>query len=74
VFELKRKASAKEATEDFANLATMLDILEYPLGVFVNIGSRQTHANLVPTQGRGRIVIFATMLVAGHVQVTEQRT
>jgi hypothetical protein len=74
VFELKRRASAKEAAEDFGSLAAMLDVLQYPIGIFINIGSDETHANLVPQQARGRIVIFAARLIDGHVRVTEART
>jgi len=74
VFELKRRASGTEAAEDFANLAAMLDLLQYPLGIFINIGSQRTHASLVPAHARGRIVIYATSLVAGHVRLVEERT
>lgn len=37
VLELKLNATPGEALEDFHSLATMIKVLHYPLGIFVNI-------------------------------------
>ena len=74
VLELKVNATAKEAAEDFKNLAAMIRVLQYPLGVFINIGSSTTHADLVPKEVRGRVVAFAVELQDGKPRVVEART
>jgi hypothetical protein len=48
VVELKLNATTAEAAEDFESLAAMIQVLHYPLGLFVNIASTVTHADLVP--------------------------
>ena len=58
VVELKPNASEAEASGDFESLGRMLDVLRYPVGIFINIGSNRTHATLVPAALRGRIVCF----------------
>lgn len=73
VIELKLRATAAEALADFRSLRSMLDVLHYPLGVFVNIDSAVTHAELVPQDVRGRIACFAVMLADGVPQIVEQR-
>lgn len=74
VVELKVNATAAEAAEDFETLAAMIQVLRYPLGVFVNIASTVTHANLVPMAVRGRVVAFAVALQDGKPRVIEERT
>lgn len=74
VIELKLNASASEATADFASLATMLKVLHYPLGIFVNIGSSETYGTLVPEGAKGRIVTYAVSFEKGKVTVVETRT
>ena len=69
VIELKRKASVGKATQDFKSLADMIQVLHYPIGFFVNIGSTVTHGNLVPPEARGRIICFAVSLVEGNVSL-----
>jgi hypothetical protein len=59
VIELKLNASADQAAEDFANLAKMLTVLQYTLGVFININSSHTHALLIPQAIRDRVVAYA---------------
>lgn len=70
VLELKLAASRREAADDFDSLMSMIDALAYPLGVFINVASAQTHADALPEQAKGRIACFATALVDGSVQVT----
>jgi hypothetical protein len=73
VIELKLRATAAEALADFRSLRSMLDVLRYPLGVFVNIDAAVTHAELVPQDVRGRIACFAVMLADDGPQIVEQR-
>lgn len=69
VLELKRKASVSEAIGDFESLIAMMRILDYPLGIFINIGSSRTHRELVPKDFRSSIVTFAVDLVQGKAKV-----
>jgi len=73
VIALKLNASRAEAAEDFRNLAAMIGVLHYPLGVFVNIASNATHCQLVPPGAKGHILSFAVSLDKRHVHVLEER-
>ena len=74
VVEIKINATEAEAVQDFESLAAMIQVLHYPLGVFINVGSSLTHANLVPRTVRGRIVTFAVERRDGRAHVVEERT
>lgn len=74
VIELKLNASASEASADFASLAAMLNVLHYPLGIFVNIGSAETYGKLVPEGAKGRLVTYAVSFAEGKASVVETRT
>lgn len=67
--ELKRAATAEKAAADIESLVQMMEILEYPLAIFLNIASEVTHAEVVPTEWRERIVCFAVNLRNGEAQV-----
>lgn len=69
VIELKLKASKKKAKADLANLARMLDVLHYKIGVFINIGASETHAALLPAGIDGHIISFAVFLRDGRTNV-----
>jgi hypothetical protein len=71
---LKRRATEREAREDLGSLISMMEILRYPLGVFVNIDATETHHALVPTRAPGRLVAFAVSLDNGNVRLVEQET
>jgi hypothetical protein len=71
VIELKLNGSAEEATADFASLSAMLSVLDYPLGIFVNIASRRTYAELVPEEAKNRIVSYAVSFIEGKAEVIE---
>ncbi|MBK7664281.1 MAG: hypothetical protein IPJ21_12180 [Sterolibacteriaceae bacterium] len=73
VIELKLRATAADALGDFQSLRSMLEVLRYPLGVFVNIDAAVTHAGSIPADLHGRIVCFAVMLVRGVPQIIERR-
>ena len=62
VMELKRRATPSTATDAFTNLVAMIDALNYPLGVFINIDSPRTWAESVPEAHRTRIVCLAAHL------------
>jgi len=74
VVELKLNASANKAAQAFQSLAAMLNVLEYPIGIFVNIGTTETYADLVPQEVKGRIALYAVSLNESHVYVVEERT
>jgi hypothetical protein len=74
VLELKLNATPASAVEDFQSLGEMIQILHYPLGLFVNIGSTTTYAELVPESARDRVVAYGVALVDGKTQVVEKRT
>ena len=67
------RATAAEAAEDFTSLVEMIAVLHYPLGIFVNIASTETYADLVP-EVRGRVVAFAVTLQKGKVHLIESQT
>ncbi len=69
VIELKRRARPDAARDDFNSLLAMLGILEYPLGIFVNIDSEEPFQHLVPAEAAGRIVCFALWREAGKTRL-----
>jgi hypothetical protein len=69
VMELKRAATAENAATDIGNLVRMMEILEYPLAIFLNIASEATYANIVPAEWREQIVCFAVSLRNDEVHV-----
>lgn len=73
VVELKRNASPADARGDFDSLEKMMAALNYPMAIFINIASEQTHAGLVPDAARGRLTCFATSIREGHAHVVEER-
>jgi hypothetical protein len=64
--ELKRRATGKKAKEAFANLAQMKKALKYPLTIFINIDSEQTHAALCPKSIAGQTACFAVRCEDGR--------
>lgn len=69
VMELKLAATAESAAADMESLVQMMEILEYPLAIFLNIASEVTHADVVPAEWRERIVCFAVSLRNGEAHV-----
>ena len=67
--ELKRAATAKSAAADMESLVQMIEILGYPLAVFINFASVDTHADTAPPAWRDRIVCFAVNLLDGKAHV-----
>lgn len=62
VMELKRRATRRTANDAFESLIAMVDTLNYPLGVFINVDSSRTWAELVPEAYRPRITCLAVSL------------
>jgi len=69
VFELNLRAGPAEANEDFANLDAVLDALDYPLGVFVNIASSRTQAMHYSGRFRERLHFFAVRRTRDGIQL-----
>jgi len=63
--ELKRRATAKTARQAFANLALMKKALKYPLTIFINVDSEETHGAICPKSIAGQTVCFAVLLEGG---------
>jgi hypothetical protein len=72
VIELKLNASAQDAQSDFESLAKMLGVLNYPVGIFINIASARTHADAVPQTAKGRITCFAISLQDDGVHIVRE--
>ena len=64
--ELKRRATVKSARAAFANLALMKRALKYPLTVFINVDSEETHAAVCPWSIADQNVCFAVRLEEGR--------
>lgn len=69
VVELKLNANAMQAKEDFESLETMLEVLHYDLGCFINIGSTDTHIAQIPRRMKERIISFAVTYTEGRNDV-----
>jgi len=69
VFELNRSAGPHEASEDFENLDTVLQALDYPIGVFINIASSRTQAASYRGPFKDRIHFLAVRLRNGQVHL-----
>lgn len=74
VVELKLKATRAQAVVDFGKLCVIMDVLEYPLAIFVNVGSSVNHVEASPPALRGRLVCFAVWKEGASVKVIEDRT
>ena len=64
--ELKRRATSKTAKGAFANLVKMKKALKYPLTIFINVDSDETHSALCPKSIANQTVCFAVRLEDGR--------
>lgn len=71
--ELKRRATAKTAKKAFSNLALMKRVLNYPLTIFINVDSEQTHSRICPKVIVDQTVCFAVHLEDGKAVVRTER-
>jgi hypothetical protein len=69
VFELNRSAGPTEVQEDFDNLDTAMQALQYPLAVFLNVASGRTQATHYHGPFRARLHCFAVRVVNGRVRI-----
>lgn len=67
--ELKLRATENEARGDFANLKQMREVLGYPLTVFINIDSDETHVAQCPEDLAVQTVCYAVRLEGGNPSV-----
>lgn len=67
--ELKLRSTEHEAREDFAKLQLMRDVLGYPLTIFINVNSDQTHSAVLPEAIAGQTVCYAVRLENGNSMV-----
>ncbi|HET6843544.1 MAG TPA: hypothetical protein VFK06_17965 [Candidatus Angelobacter sp.] len=71
--EMKRRATVKEARHAFASLRQMKKVLKYPLTVFINVDSDETHAVLCPKSIAGQTACFAVRLIGKRAVVKVER-
>jgi hypothetical protein len=70
--EIKIRATQKEAQEDFESLETIKQALNYPLTIFLNVGSLETYARLCPASIATQTVCFAVALKDREAKVVMQ--
>jgi hypothetical protein len=71
--ELKRRATEKTARQAFANLVLMHKALKYPLTIFINVDSGETHSALCPKSIAAQTVCFAVLLEDGEPVVRMEK-
>jgi hypothetical protein len=71
VWALKPRASAAKAQEDFEKLDQMFEVLNYPLGFFVNINTEQHHLKLYNGNFKDRLVGFSVYLQDESPQILQ---
>lgn len=60
--EMKRQSTAADAEADFASLTLLKERLGYPITIFLNIDSAETHAQHCPARIGAQTVCFAVRL------------
>jgi len=70
VWALKLRASASDAQEDFRKLDDMFSLLNYPLGIFVNIDATVHHRSIYTGQFPDRLFAVAVRLNDGKVKLS----
>jgi hypothetical protein len=71
VLELKLRASAADAAEDFRKIGDMIRVLQYPVGFFINVSSTLTYGELIPDDLKECVFPFAASLKDGKAHVHE---
>ena len=74
VIELKLRASEAQAVADYENLARMCEVLDYPLGIFVNIASNETYFESYEGEFKDRLHAFGVRLNNDQVVIVEQNS
>jgi hypothetical protein len=60
--EIKVRATALEASQDFVSLNAMKEKLNYPITIFLNLDSSEAHAERCPPKIAAQTVCFAVRL------------
>lgn len=71
--EIKVRATPVEADEDFASLEAMKTKLGYPVTIFLNVNSSETHAARCPTTIAAQTLCFAVRLVGQEPTIIVDR-
>ena len=73
VIEIKRCSTQSQATADFESLESISNVLNYPLAIFINIASNETHVEIAPASLSGRLICFAVNLQDSDPNVIERQ-
>ena len=74
VIELKLRANKERAIEDYDHLSNMCDELNYPLALFINLGSSETFFDKYTGNNKDKMVAIGVELLNGTVRLTEYTT
>lgn len=79
-WESSSDSTEKDARGEFANLEQMHDAVRYPLTIFINIDSKETHSKLCPESIASQTICFAVRpgrrggcRPGGRVQSTDEK-
>ena len=71
VIELKLSATEVQAIADYQNLARMCEVLDYPLGIFVNIASTENYFDSYEGEFKQRLYGFGVQSDNGTIVLNE---
>ena len=71
VIELKRRASPQQAFNEFDKLIRICRVLNYPMGVFINIDTDQHYLSRYQGDGADLILAFAVKLIHDTPMIRE---
>lgn len=71
VLQLKLRGNLGDALNDYCKLALMCTVLNYGLGVFINIDSESTYFDDYKGDARDKLYAFAVQLRDRHVSIYE---
>ena len=74
VFELKLNARENAALTDLENLSQMCSLLNYPLGVFININASSTHLDKYDGENKDKLVGYSVNLNNDQVSFVKEQT
>ena len=74
VIELKLRANKERAIEDYNHLSNMCNELDYPLALFINLGSSETFFDEYAGNNKDKMVAIGVELLNGAVRLTEYTT
>jgi hypothetical protein len=73
VFELKLNARESAALTDLDNLSQMCSLLNYPLGVFININATSSHIENYMGENKDKLIGYSVTLSDGQVSYTREQ-